>query len=72
MYLIPQFLFSWMCFHIHISDLMDIHIHINLSRGNVGMPHHFLDAFQICPVLEQMGRKGMPESMWSNILLDPC
>ena len=36
------------------------------------MPHHFLDAFQICPVLEQMGRKGMPESMWSNILLDPC
>ena len=61
---------SGVCFRIHAFQFLACQLHIDLCCGNVGMSHHLLHGFQICTVFDHMRRKGMPQHVRCNILLN--
>ena len=46
-----------------------IDVRVNLRRGNICVPEHFLDDAQVSAVSEQMRRETVPEKMRINIFL---
>mgnify|MGYP006913007000 CR=1 FL=1 len=62
---------TWMCFHIHITHFIHIHAQINLRSGNIGMSQHFLDASDVCSILQHMCGKRMSQCMRRDIMLNP-
>lgn len=50
----------WMVFLVDISQMLLIHMGIDLRGSNIGMPQHFLHAPQVGPALQQMRAKTMP------------
>lgn len=42
------------------------YVSIYLSSGDVAVAQHSLYAAQICAVHQQIGRKTMPERVWSD------
>ena len=49
-----------------------LYMGIYLCRGDAFMPQHFLNDTQVRTILDQMGRKGMTESMRGNLLPHSC
>ena len=41
---------------------------VNLSRGDLGVPEHFLNRPQIGTTLNQVGGETVPECVWTDIL----
>jgi len=51
------------------------HVRVHHRRADVGMTQQLLHGPNVVPVLEQVGRKRMPEGMWTHTLGDarpPC
>ena len=46
-----------------------IDVRVNLRRGNICVPQHFLDDAQVSAVSEQVRRETVPEKMRINIRL---
>ena len=46
-----------------------IDVRVNLRRGNICVPQHFLDDAQVSAVAEQVRRETVPEKMRINIFL---
>jgi hypothetical protein len=46
-----------------------IDVRVNLRRGNICVPEHFLDDAQVGAVSEQMRREAVTEKMRINIFL---
>ena len=48
-----------------------MHLDIHLCGGDVRVTKHLLDGVDVGAVLDEVGSKGMAESMRSDILLNP-
>ena len=46
-----------------------IDVRVNLRRGNICVPEHFLNDAEISAISEQMRRETVPEKMRINIFL---
>ena len=49
----------------------EVQVGVDLSRGNISMAQHTLDAAKVGPPLDEVGGKGMPQGMRANLFLDP-
>ncbi len=56
---------------MHSFKPLLVDMRVNLRRGNVRVPEHFLYDPQIGSVPEQMRRKTVPEQMRVNVLFQP-
>lgn len=45
---------------------------IDLRSGDAFMPQHFLNGPEVRSSFYQMGGKGVPKSMWTDIFFDAC
>ena len=48
---------------IDTGEMLEIQLGVELGRGDVGMPQHFLDCSQILSRLQHMTGKAVPEHM---------
>jgi len=48
---------------VDCTQILPIHMSVNLRRGNIDMTEHFLHRPQVSATFQQMGRKGMTEGM---------
>lgn len=57
--------------------MVDVHqmlVHqlcVDLCGRNIRVSHHLLNGPQVCPVLQQVSRKGVPQCMGGNLGFDP-
>src|SRR6266446_9459515 len=56
--------------HILLFDLLTREFGIPLARGDLAMPQEISDRDDLGPVLQEVGRKGMPQTMATR--RDPC
>ena len=43
---------------------------IDLRGGNIGMPQHFLNGAEVCPVHQEIGGEAVPEFVRMNVFAD--
>ena len=55
---------------IDFSEVFGGYPGIDLGSGNIGMAQHGLNGTKIGPALQQMGGKGMPQSVRRNCFGD--
>ena len=55
---------------IDVLQLVVQHPGVDLSGGDVRVPHHLLDGAQVRPVLQQVGGEGVAQGVGRDVLLD--
>ena len=59
-----------MILFVHLAQILAIDVRVNLGRGNIDVPEHFLDRAQVGAALQQMCGEGMAEGMRRHVLRD--
>lgn len=54
-----------------IPEILPVKVSINFCCENGLVSEHFLNSPEVGSSINQVGRKRMPESMWTDILLNP-
>jgi hypothetical protein len=49
--------------HIFLFDLLTRDFGIPLTRGDLTLPQEITDCHDLSPVFQEVGRKGMPQTM---------
>lgn len=47
----------------YLLQILKVQMRVYFGSSNAFMPEHFLNQPQVCPTLQQMGGKAVPESM---------
>lgn len=57
---------SWMKLAMDRLQAILVNVSVVLSRGDAGVAKHFLNRAEVSPSRKQMGRKTVPETMWTD------
>jgi hypothetical protein len=55
---------------VNSSEVLTIHVRVNLSRGNIGVAEHLLHCSKVRAALEEVRREGVAERVRRNVLRD--
>lgn len=57
-------------FMMHLEQPLPLHMRVNFRRADVRMAQQHLNRAQVGSAGQQMGREGMPKSMWRDIAIN--
>ena len=55
--------------HQHFVQMLAVYMHVHFRSGNALVPQHLLDGPEVGTIFQEMGGKGVPKSMRTDVLL---
>ena len=52
-----------MCLVVHLGQVLEVEVGVNLGRTDVRVAQHFLDTSEVAARLQQVGRKAVPQGV---------